>query len=1030
MSIFINQNSLSRENIEDAFRKLQTYIYFENTDLHLRNQLAEYIESDGIKRLEKLTQKIRKGPNAFEKQFNSISFHFYPKGVTGKSITENTETLPPNFITNKIYSSSLDVKRLAIFCDLDIELHLISILWILEFGYILDKGLSRFCFGNRLLLNKGKIPPGKTLFKPYQKQYQKWWDNAIKEADTLLNKKENSCIVNFDLKDYFHRANIEFDEIERLIKLKTGKSIEKNHLHRIFKTLHSEYKIRLQKILPNNIKLGKGYPLPVSLLSSFVLGNWHLKKFDAEVIKKIRPVYYGRYVDDIIIVLRDTVIKKFGSEQRKFLESYFVRKNIGYTDKDLNVTNYYLIKYFYSIIKVSNDSEIFYHLNSQGLNNLVLQPEKTFIYQFDYRFSQGLLSKFVDDQKKRSSEFRFLSDSEDSNFDDFEEIVFEDTFEIEDSSKAKFKNIEENKFKISVYLSKLIRRVIERGVDYKENEVLKVNKYFQSVNLIKHYYFWEKLFTLYLVSNRKDFFFNLFQKASDLINSVNLTNHATRLADELKQDLNNHLKYSFEMALSFNPKFITVEDSFEPQNKEIPKYSGVFRKTGLIRKNYTKYPLLHLTSKGKNGVFSLLDKNLVFSPFWTSEDFEIENIRFLPYRIKFYEAYLHNFRKTIVLRSEDVNSNFKRFNLDFTNSNSLLDDSFDLFYNANIHFTNEHQNQRTKNKIKNEYYRNSSSSEIKSNLGKNNLFVNEIYIKNGGSKKNKIRLGIINKYVALENFESSLNGKPNLSKERLEVFDQVLDEASKINNLDIFINPELSLPHSLIYNFCRFSSNKQIGFVSGIEHLKIYNLGFNFIITCLPINIDGEKDTIPIIRLKNHYAPEEEEWIRGKDMVVPKPKPYRYDLLEWKGLYFSSYYCYELADIFHRSAVYSLIDLMIAPVWNQDTHYYNSIIDCSVRDLHCYFAQVNTSQYGETKVSRPTGHVRKNKVQVTGGTIPEYPFTVLVTDVDIQSIRDFQRHGFSEQKERNKANKSFKPTPPDFPIENVLKRINNERFFE
>jgi hypothetical protein len=368
--------------------------------------------------------------------------------------------------------------------------------------------------------------------------------------------------------------------------------------------------------------------------------------------------------------------------------------------------------------------------------------------------------------------------------------------------------------------------------------------------------------------------------------------------------------------------------------------------------------------------------------------------------------------------------------LDFTNSNSLLDDSFDLFYNANIHFTNEHQNQRTKNKIKNEYYRNSSSSKIKSNLGKNNLFVNEIYIKNGGSKKNKIRLGIINKYVALENFESSLNGKPNLSKERLEVFDQVLDEASKINNLDIFINPELSLPHSLIYNFCRFSSNKQIGFVSGIEHLKIYNLGFNFIITCLPINIDGEKDTIPIIRLKNHYAPEEEEWIRGKDMVVPKPKPYRYDLLEWKGLYFSSYYCYELADIFHRSAVYSLIDLMIAPVWNQDTHYYNSIIDCSVRDLHCYFAQVNTSQYGETKVSRPTGHVRKNKVQVTGGTIPEYPFTVLVTDVDIQSIRDFQRHGFSEQKERNKANKSFKPTPPDFPIENVLKRINNERFFE
>ena len=165
---------------------------------------------------------------------------------------------------------------------------------------------------------------------------------------------------------------------------------------------------------------------------------------------------------------------------------------------------------------------------------------------------------------------------------------------------------------------------------------------------------------------------------------------------------------------------------------------------------------------------------------------------------------------------------------------------------------------------------------------------------------------------------------------------------------------------------------------------------FNFVLTCLPINVKGDRDAVPILRLKNHYTPEEEEWIRGKFMVVPKPSPYRYTLFEWRGLYFSTYYCYELADINHRIFFYSMVDLICAPVWNADTHYYSNIIESASRDMHCYLLQVNTSQYGDTRVTRPTDHIRKDKANVKGGTVYDYKVTLLVSDIEIGKLREFQ----------------------------------------
>ncbi len=94
------------------------------------------------------------------------------------------------------------------------------------------------------------------------------------------------------------------------------------------------------------------------------------------------------------------------------------------------------------------------------------------------------------------------------------------------------------------------------------------------------------------------------------------------------------------------------------------------------------------------------------------------------------------------------------------------------------------------------------------------------------------------------------------------------------------------------------------------------------------------------------------------------------------------------------------------------------------RDLHCYIAQVNTSQYGDSRLTQPSETARKDLMKLKGGKND----TVLVEELNIKSLRDFQLKYFERIKADN--DDSFKPVPPDWNRVFVNKRINNDFIFE
>ena len=128
-----------------------------------------------------------------------------------------------------------------------------------------------------------------------------------------------------------------------------------------------------------------------------------------------------------------------------------------------------------------------------------------------------------------------------------------------------------------------------------------------------------------------------------------------------------------------------------------------------------------------------------------------------------------------------------------------------------------------------------------------------------------------------------------------------------------------------------------------------------------------------------------------------------YDVITWNGIRYTIFNCFELANINHRGLFKSQIDVMLAVEVNNDTNYYGNIAEATCRDLHCYFIQSNTSEYGDSRVVVPKKTEEMNPVRVKGGEND----TILTMKLDIGALRLFQSQDPLYQQPEDKKFKSY-----------------------
>ena len=537
-------------------------------------------------------------------------------------------------------------------------------------------------------------------------------------------------------------------------------------------------------------------------------------------------------------------------------------------------------------------------------------------------------------------------------------------------------NISEDRYKISVFLSKLISNFNywKYKKEYQKNIIQEILSFFKGKYTLKYNLIWDKIFTFLVLCKEEK---NLHTFYFECINSINkITSVEFGELDDLKIDLKKQLRFMLHNALVYDLGFNSkIKIRLEKEFIEKIKF------TNLFKDYFLEVPIVNFLNTKKQ----LIDFNFYDL---LSQEHNIDEIKYdlSPRNIKMHELFIYNF----------FNGNSKNLK----NCETLYNDSYKKYYSQ--FYSSKYNNT------------NSEETEYKKYHRSNDLFYHKL---NTTKIKKILRIGIANIKVNESNIENNVINEQNHLMPIDHNIYKILNEA-KNEKIDMLIFPEISIPLNLILQMIRFSKKHNIAIIGGIEHFNRNDKVYNYLAAILP----EVYDTFINFRLKKAYSPEETLLIEGNNKKVPyeESKEEIQNIFIWLGAYFSLFNCFELTDIQSRGLLRGKIDVLFASVFNRDLNYFEDILDSTSRDLHCYAVQVNASQYGDSKIVQPKKQYEKDILKIKGGENA----SLLVGEINIDALRSFQLKNHLGQK--NVIKGKYKYTPPGLNTEDVKKRKKME----
>lgn len=470
------------KEIEGAYLRLKSFIYYDSSSLNIRKQIAEFEKSEVSlkRRLNNLCKAVDQGDvsaDYWKKLFKKINYSLAVKTFAKE------DDIDDQIIHSQFKNKNFKSEREVYFAEIPIELQIVATLFVKSFGCKIERSLSNPPYGNKLdsfeHFDGISISPGLKLYEPYFKKYQDWRNNAVDAVKSLNERGKNSILVSMDLQDFYHSSRVDFDKLEEFLSIHfelDGFDFgdftiepEGKFVFNVVKEIHRRYMACCGLEV-----IGNKFLLPIGLISSGVVANWYLDPLDKAIQKELSPDYFGRYVDDILIVLP----LKNGSKlptKTKLIESLFCDKKL-------------LLK--------KDDG---YQVDVSDLTSLKVQTKKFQVIHFVSDELTSLLDKYVNDAKKKSSEYRLLPDEEAISA-DFDECAFNLEYSGEGRGLTEIKGFSDSKYGISGFLAKKLTLALQ-GENIDDSEAnSKLLRLFKGPMAIELYRLWEKLFTYFLIS--------------------------------------------------------------------------------------------------------------------------------------------------------------------------------------------------------------------------------------------------------------------------------------------------------------------------------------------------------------------------------------------------------------------------------------------------------------------------------------------------------------------------------------------------
>jgi len=938
--------------------------------------------------------------------------------------------------------------------EFPVKTHILSALWINMVGHKFDACLNdNDVYGARLKRLKSSDDNADDSlpfhissigsFKSYYGPYQKWRSDGLTAIRSELKEKRPVVAVSLDLKSFYHSIDPNFIttvDFQEEIGLKDDRALSPEE-RQFTKDLISLYKLwgKSSEVFSEGLMtVVEAIPsgLAIGLTASRIISNVLLCKWDKLVREELTPIHYGRYVDDMFLVLHDggkihdtDSFMAFISERLTFKSGNQTKKVLVNTKKSEFWSINFPKKYF-------KETQIRFQASKQ----------KLFILEGSAGFD--LIDSIQSEMNKLSSEHRLMPsvDMFDNSTAAKVLIASENSSDSADTlRRADGLSLHRLSWSIQLRQVETLARDLSPKSWVKERQEFYQFSYDHILcpdKILNHYTYLPRLLSLAISlgdwSEANKIVSVTFEAIAKLIESMEADKGEAVINGISGEKLSTNAWNAFYTSLIYSfiecaAKAYPEEYKSEATNKKVKKLADTFMDSLLKKISFDDVLFSNYLDQGFYEVSPKLQRS---------------DLAKAPYKsLKHYEVYSRSDagHSKIIKDQQDLISSL--VHSDFINEKHL------------IKFLAKTQQSRfsVKNKLSYENIypfvfptRAYNSSELvellpecigkgtKKNSRPEMLLAKYITalrgtwvspdllesistkvipskkIKVGSKNANNVLVAISSLGTTEACWQKSASNQPDHSLKRYNQLCELINSviASKPKPDYLFL-PEFSLPLKWVDSISNRLMGAGINLVAGTEfrHGPFNKLKSE---ACLVLQDDrlGFGHWAKIWQPKIEPAPSEDEAltkIYGKSWLpikaVDKTKP----VYVHNGFHFGVMVCSELLNSKARIAFQGEVDALAVLAWNRDLATFSTLIESTALDVHAYTILVNNRVYGDSRVRSPAKEsFRRDLARVQGG---ENDFFVTVK-VDITKLRKFQ----SRAKRWTNDKDPFKPVPEGFVI--------------
>lgn len=946
----------NKRMIIGAYRKLKSYYYYDKSILYNKVSLAMW-ESDSrsfASQVNRLAEFMR----TLEGEIDYGYLTPLMRRIDLVPVPKSFEESPPNdvgvFIQNSVPKNSY-LNKVNFYIKAPVEVLVLDMIWMLMVGKIAyqQSAISPCAYANKPKLDQlyfdddnlysGIDFDSNRLFVPYFKQYTAWRNNAFKKIESRYKNKQDSILISLDLKSYYYSVTFDFENLPRYLS-GDARLADIAPLTRMIRQVYIDYTSEMQKYrgsIPADCQKGQ-CALPIGLHSSMLLANLYLYEFDKAITDRVAPIYYGRYVDDILIV---------------------VDKPPDCETSVTSILHEILVKR--EIIKPKKQKEYSVLIPNTAPNYLTLQGDKIRCVYFNHREADALIKLLCEASHIKASMREGMR---------MPDIVFtersfdEQAYSLGEKAgalKVRSFLFSANSYEAILFINDLIRAsknvdVKERKHrDYIDEQLRQILKFYNARQAVEYRSAWMNVFSLILINNQYDYFVKFLAQLMQSIEGVSAGQiesieplKAAIILNKVKDSLREQVKIAASIAIAplairdTKAQVEAIADTADQIDKNVLRdifdNAKDIRSANMFNNHFSSFPLISYITETLDENVSLISaqpQDIVHLANRSEEFLPLDErkVRLCPRFIHFDELCLLGFLTHFFEGGNPVSGHIGQITEIFFKVNHLkntlpaLETNLKVYDRINLHQLSVPNDTRR-------------------------LLPEAI----------KIALASVRLDEEKDIQPVLTNPVHDLSPGKKRDLYKLLNEARK-NHANMIVFPEYYLPIHWIEELYTFSRANSIAIICGLRYITNGRQAYNYMAVLQPFRPNKFHYALPLFREKNHYAPAEVTALASQQYVCKDPACPSVHLINWEDIKFSNLMCFELTNIEYRYILRSKIDILTVPELNKDTAYFSNIVESASRDLHCFVVQANTSKYGDSRITGPYNSLFKDIIKIKGG---------------------------------------------------------------